>query len=693
MPFTSGTKFAGFTIVRPLGSGGMGEVYLAEHPRLPRRDALKVLLEAMTADGEFRERFNREADLAATLFHPHIVGVHDRGEFDGQLWISMDYIDGTDAGQLVRDRYPAGMPAEEVVPVVTAVASALDYAHQRGLLHRDVKPANILLTDPEDGERRIFLADFGIARQLADVSGITATNLTVGTVAYAAPEQLIGSDLDGRADQYALAATAYHLLTGAPLFQHSNPVAVISHHLNMAPPALSDRRPDLAPLDQVLWRALAKDPAARFSGCGEFAAALREQLGHASIAQRGTQTRLPVTAYSIGGEATQLAIGAPSAAVSATKHRRRHWFLVGAFIAVVALIAGGVAYTTQSRDTSAPISPSAPPPPNAVLDGTYRLDFNLAQVTINGSPNPEPNVDNVRWWAFRSVCTSSRCVATGIALDTNNPHVANKSGETAEFHFVEGRWESTPQRRRKDVPECSVENDKMGPGADTEAVMWSLQPQPGGSLRGYYTSTVVTSECGLQGGVWRTPLVATRTGDLPPGIVADPGTVIAVPTTTTATRAAVGPVLAGTYRLDFDGTQVTVNGALSPGSTRTNWWAFRSACTSTRCVATGVELDDANQNEATGIAKVLHFVDGHWEDTPFRTRITCGPNTADEVTTEQVWSWEPQPDGALRGVRTISIVSNECGNRNTIFTYPFVATRIGDVPASVIVADPKLFAS
>ncbi len=209
----------------------MAEVYLAQHPRLPRRDALKVMSEVITADGDFRERFHREADLAATLWHPHIVGVHDRGEFEGHLWISMDYVDGTDAGQLVKDRYPAGMPVQDVCAIVTAVADALDFAHKRGLLHRDVKPANILLSQPDDdGQRRVFLADFGIARELADPAGLTATNVTVGTVTYAAPEQLMGLELDWRADQYALAATAFHLLTGAPPYDHSNPVVVISQH-------------------------------------------------------------------------------------------------------------------------------------------------------------------------------------------------------------------------------------------------------------------------------------------------------------------------------------------------------------------------------------------------------------------------------------------------------------------------------
>src|SRR5262249_14724135 len=132
-----GATFAGYTILRLLGSGGMGEVYLAQHPRLPRREALKILGNDVSADDDYRKRFIREADLAAALWHPHIVGVPDRGEFNGQLWISMDFVDGTDAASLLRDCYPAGMPADEVATVIAPVASALDYAHQRGLLHRD----------------------------------------------------------------------------------------------------------------------------------------------------------------------------------------------------------------------------------------------------------------------------------------------------------------------------------------------------------------------------------------------------------------------------------------------------------------------------------------------------------------------------------------------------------------------------
>lgn len=274
MPFETGQVFAGYTIVRLIGIGGMGEVYLAQHPRLPRQDALKVLPASYSADAEFRQRFSREADLAATLWHPHIVGVHDRGEYDGRLWISMDFVDGHDAARLLVDRYPTGMPAGDVLEIVAAVADALDYAHQRQLLHRDVKPANILITGPDRARRRILLADFGIARHTEDNTGLTSTNIAVGSMSYSAPEQLMGHPIDGRADQYSLAATAYRLFTGAPPFPHSNPAVIISHHLNTPPPRLGDTRPELGVYDAAMARALAKDAASRFDTCHDFAVAL-----------------------------------------------------------------------------------------------------------------------------------------------------------------------------------------------------------------------------------------------------------------------------------------------------------------------------------------------------------------------------------------------------------------------------------
>lgn len=275
VPLSSGDVFAGYTVVRLLGAGGMGEVYLVRHPRLPRHDALKVLPPDLTEDQEFRQRLNREADLAATLWHPHIVGLHDRGEYRGQLWLTMDYVDGSDTAHLLRNS-PEGLAVAEVSEIVAAVADALDYAHERGLLHRDIKPANILVAESAGGRRRVLLTDFGIARQADDVSGLTATNMTIGTISYASPEQLMGEALSGSSDQYALAATAFHLLSGSPVFPHTNPAVVISRHLNTPPPQLSDAHPDLQGFDTAFAQGLAKDPADRYQTCTNFAEAFAE---------------------------------------------------------------------------------------------------------------------------------------------------------------------------------------------------------------------------------------------------------------------------------------------------------------------------------------------------------------------------------------------------------------------------------
>ena len=368
MPLTSGSTFAGYTIVRLLGRGGMSEVYLAQHPRLPRRDALKILPEPATADSGFRQRFHREAELAASLWHPNIVQVHDRGEFDGQLWIAMDYVEGADAAQLMRDRYPAGMPTADACAIVTAVAGALDYAHQRGLLHRDVKPANILLTDPEDGQRRILLADFGIARYHDDVSGLTDTNFTVGTVTYAAPEQLMGGDIDARADQYALAATAFHLLTGAPPYPHTNPVAVISRHLTAPQPKLSDWRPELAELDEVLSRALAKNPEDRFAQCHGLRRRTRPAgppgHRHCSTAP-GSIPRSPRQSWTPRPS--------PRCRSPNPKRRKRSRILLAAAIAAVVLTVVGVG-TYMRQPTKRMAAPAPQPwPRRPALHPTRRL--------------------------------------------------------------------------------------------------------------------------------------------------------------------------------------------------------------------------------------------------------------------------------------------------------------------------------
>jgi serine/threonine-protein kinase len=385
MPLAEGEVIAGYTVVRSIGAGGMGEVYLAQHPRLPRRDALKVLAASVCADDEYRQRFNREADIAATLWHPHIVEVHDRGDVDGQLWISMDYVEGTDAGQLLTERYRSGMPPDEVVRIVTAVGEALDYAHQRGLLHRDVKPANILISDPGADDERIMLADFGIARRTGETSTLTGTNMTVGTVAYAAPEQLTGGEVDGRADQYALAATAYQLLTGAPPFEHSNPAVVISKHLTAKPPSIGSRRPELSSLGPVFDKALAKSPADRYARCIDFARALAGRIGTPGTQPEdsGATILAPLASGPSGPRHSKQQTAPPG---------KRRNLLVSVAVALAVLAIAAVAFVVFDRSRGHPPVTAKPAPPAAsgalpvVVVGADCATLGAAGITEAGGP-------------------------------------------------------------------------------------------------------------------------------------------------------------------------------------------------------------------------------------------------------------------------------------------------------------------
>ncbi|MBF6436268.1 serine/threonine-protein kinase [Nocardia cyriacigeorgica] len=290
----SGDVFAGFTIERLLGQGGMGSVYLARHPRLDKQTALKLLNRDLFADASVRARFEREADLAAQLDHPSIVAVYDRGTEADQQWISMQYIDGADASSVTA----LTLPPERAVQIIEGVADALDYAHGIGVLHRDVKPGNILLARSSAGHgERVFLTDFGLARLRAQTTQLTQQGMFTATLAFASPEQMTGSELDGRSDQYSLACTLYWLLTGMAPFDSPNPADIIHGNLQLAAPPLAVKRRGLPQsLDAVLTVAMAKHPSHRFGTCVEFAAAARHALsnpGYQPVPPRGA----PPAAY------------------------------------------------------------------------------------------------------------------------------------------------------------------------------------------------------------------------------------------------------------------------------------------------------------------------------------------------------------------------------------------------------------
>ncbi|MGH3197970.1 MAG: serine/threonine-protein kinase, partial [Streptosporangiaceae bacterium] len=273
----AGSRIAGHRLEEQIGRGGMAVVFRAFDERLGRQVALKVLAPGLAADEAFRRRFIRESRSAAAVDHPHIVPVFEAGEADGVLFLAMRYVPGGDVGTLVRRRGP--LPPARAAAIISAVASALDAAHAAGLVHRDVKPANMLVDARPSQPDHVYLSDFGLTKGSRSSAGLTGTGHFLGTLDYCAPEQIQGGRVDARTDEYALACAAFELLSGQPPFPRDEGTAVLYAQLSAAPPLLTSRRRGLpAPADDVLLRALAKAPEDRFASCGEFAAALRRAL-------------------------------------------------------------------------------------------------------------------------------------------------------------------------------------------------------------------------------------------------------------------------------------------------------------------------------------------------------------------------------------------------------------------------------
>jgi beta-lactam-binding protein with PASTA domain/tRNA A-37 threonylcarbamoyl transferase component Bud32 len=256
-----------YRVLKRLGSGGMADVYCAQDQQLGRRVALKLLYRHLAEDEQFVERFKREASSAASLQHPNIVGIFDRGQWDGTYYIAMEYVEGRTLKDIVRERGPA--PPEAAVDVVLQILRAARFAHQRGIVHRDLKPQNVLIDD----EGRIKVADFGIAR--AGASDMTETGSVMGTAQYLSPEQAQGRPVDARSDLYSIGIVLYEMLTGRVPFDAESPVTVALKQVSEAPMPPREIDPAIPPaLEGVVLRALEKDPAHRFGNADEFIEAL-----------------------------------------------------------------------------------------------------------------------------------------------------------------------------------------------------------------------------------------------------------------------------------------------------------------------------------------------------------------------------------------------------------------------------------
>ncbi|HEX5899020.1 MAG TPA: serine/threonine-protein kinase [Solirubrobacteraceae bacterium] len=434
-----GDEFAGHRILGIAGRGGMGVVYRALQLDLDRPVALKLIAPQLAEDPDFRDRFVRESRAAASIDHPNVIPIYYTGESeDGALYIAMRYVEGSDLRTLVRAQQR--LDPARAAQIVAQVASALDAAHARGIVHRDVKPANVLL----GANDHAYLTDFGLTKRVTSHTGSTRDGGWVGTLGYVAPEQIRGERLDARADVYALGCVLYHSLAGAPPYQRESDEATLWAHLNDDPPSLHDRAPDVpAGFDAVLARALAKDPDDRYPSTGD--------LGRAALAAAGRPVapapeRLVAIGEAAPGDRQETVVSpdqAPTALAAGAPAGRRlwPWALAAVPIAGLALIAalalgggddgGGTGPTTTGKSTS---TGSTEPARQPAIKG----------VTVGGRPN-NIVLANGKAWVVRS--GNDRLVvidAKSVKRESYSPRVPEPSGEAAGFGKLWVISQSTP---------------------------------------------------------------------------------------------------------------------------------------------------------------------------------------------------------------------------------------------------------
>jgi len=373
--FRPGSRIGKYVLEQQIGHGGMAVVFRARDDQLGRLVALKIMAPAVASDAEFRERFVRESKAAAGVDDPHIIPVFEAGDSAGVLFIAMRYVAGGDVRSLLAREGP--LSVDRASAILVSVASALDAAHAAGLVHRDVKPGNMLMDVRKGRPDHVYLADFGLTRATSGAVTLTSTGRFLGTADYAAPEQIRGRRVDGRADQYALACAAVQMLTGQTPFPRDQVMAVLAAHTSELPPPLSARRHGLpAELDAVLGRALAKSPSERYPSCGDFTAAFQRAAGvgryEALVASGAShrRTEREAAGFAPGGSGGVRAEPAarpsalprsmePPGRTGVVRGRRRGARLVIAAAAAVAVAAAVAAFLALAQPGRAPGAPAA----------------------------------------------------------------------------------------------------------------------------------------------------------------------------------------------------------------------------------------------------------------------------------------------------------------------------------------------
>ncbi len=489
-----GTSFGRYQLIELLGRGGMGEVWRAHDTMIDRVVALKMLLPHFAKDPDFDRRFRREARTAARLDDPHVVPIYDVGEIDGRLYVTMRLINGVDLETLLKS---GPLKPDRAVYIIEQIASALHAAHQAGLVHRDVKPSNILLGDNDFA----YLIDFGIARA-ADDTALTSEGSTIGTWAYMAPERFRAGDIQPSSDIYALACVLYQCLTGEPPFPGSTLEQVAVGHMVAPPPRPSEvSRTVPAGLDRVIETGLAKQSTDRFPTAVDMATAARQAI-------TGPITPAPPPPMTPPAPPAPPWTPPPPPPPSRTR-RTTTTVVVIAATAAVALLITGVVFAgihLMHRASMPPAAPSqAQPPANAapvgaLFSGTYRADYgpgtDLAGKPVAGAPT------STATWNVRSTCGAGGCVATAsIAGGGGVMLVSNMV-----FDQIGGSWVGVALASAK----CTAEPTEIW-------VVYTLQPRPDGTLSGDTTRADTASTCDAK----RT-VTFTRTGDVDPNSLPDP---------------------------------------------------------------------------------------------------------------------------------------------------------------------------